>query len=144
MVKVSVVGSDVDRCTLCHGIFFEGAERDAKLGTEDEGIFDDGDSNSGVRSTRVSLLLCPGCGSQMVRVVDLEYCHICFEHCTGCAGIFLDGGRFNDLTHDTAVDLFKDLQDPRRRQLRWSDETAHAIASRESRRSELRDRGWIL
>lgn len=109
MVKVTFGGAEVDRCTDCQGLFFDEFEKERLRKLRGAGSLDTGDRKTGREFNRVDRILCPRCGSLMIRMVDLEQPHIWFEHCTVCGGSFFDAGEFKDLAHHTVVDFFKDL-----------------------------------
>lgn len=109
MTKVSFSGVEVDRCTDCQGIWFDEFEKDDLLEMKHSERIDIGNTKVGREFDRVDRILCPRCGSRMIRLAALNQAHIHFEHCTVCAGCFLDAGEFRDLKHYGVVDLFKAL-----------------------------------
>ena len=109
MVPVTFGGIEVDRCTDCHGLFFDEFEKEQLRKMKGAAALDCGDAKIGREFNQVDCINCPRCGSQMIRMVDVEQPHIWFEHCTVCGGSFFDAGEFRDLTHHTVLDFFKDL-----------------------------------
>lgn len=109
MVSVSFAGIEVDRCTSCQGLFFDEFEKEQLRKLKGADTLDSGDPKTGHEFNQVDRILCPRCGSLMIRMVDLEQPHIWFEHCSVCGGSFFDAGEFKDLTHRTLADFFKDL-----------------------------------
>jgi Zn-finger nucleic acid-binding protein len=109
MVQVYYSGVEVDRCTLCKGIFFDDLEKERLQEIKGAEVIDIGHPSVGARFNRPNRINCPRCGSRMVRMADLGQPHIWFEQCTACGGSFLDAGEFHDLKHHDIVDLFKDM-----------------------------------
>src|SRR6185503_16807013 len=108
MVKLTFGGIAVDRCTDCQGLFFDEFEKEQLRKLEGADAVDIGDVKTGREFNQVDDILCPRCGSLMIRMVHLEQPHIWFEHCTVCSGSFFDADEFKYLTHHTVVDFFKD------------------------------------
>ena len=109
MVKVTFAEVEVDRCTDCQGIFFDEFAREVLQTVRGAGSIDIGDPRVGREFNKVDRIICPRCGSLMIRMVDLQQHHIWFEHCTVCGGSFFDAGEFRDLKHHTILDFFKDF-----------------------------------
>lgn len=109
MVKVNFHNIEVDRCTDCQGLWFDEFEKEELKKLKGSDRIDTGDAKVGREFNKVDRILCPRCGSRMIRMVDVDQPHIWFEHCTVCAGSFFDAGEFKDLKHHTIVDFFKDL-----------------------------------
>jgi Zn-finger nucleic acid-binding protein len=109
MVQVTWAGIAVDRCTDCHGLFFDEFEKERLRKLKGADRLDTGDPQVGREFNRVDCIPCPRCGSRMIRMVDLDQRHIWFEHCTVCGGSFFDAGEFRDLAHHTLADFFRDL-----------------------------------
>jgi uncharacterized protein len=109
MIKVRFNGIEVDRCTDCHGLWFDEFEKDDLLKIKGSEKIDIGDAKVGREFDQVNCVFCPRCGTRMVRMAALEQPHIRFEHCTVCAGCFLDAGEFRDLKHHSLIDILKDL-----------------------------------
>ena len=109
MAKVNFRGIEVDRCTDCQGLWFDEFEKDDLLRLKHSEQIDLGDAKVGSEFNRVDCILCPRCGARMLRMIALRQPHIHFEHCTICAGCFLDAGEFRDLKHYNIVDFLRDL-----------------------------------
>ena len=56
------------------------------------------------RNSTIGKLKCPQCGSEMNEVA-VEYVKV--HRCTGCRGVFLDGGELEILTHARSGGFFK-------------------------------------
>ncbi len=109
MVSVEFADVDVDRCTACHGLFFDEFEKEELERISGSDAIDTGDRRVGRAFNRIDRIECPRCRSRMIRMVNLNQPHIWFEHCTVCGGSFFDAGEFRDLKHHTIVDFFRDL-----------------------------------
>jgi uncharacterized protein len=109
MVKVTFGDVEVDRCMDCHGLFFDEFKKEELLKKRGAAALDNGDAKLGQMFNTVDRILCPRCGSLMIRMVDRNQHHIWFEQCTVCGGSFFDAGEFRDLKHHTFLDWFRDL-----------------------------------
>ena len=109
MVKVQFGEIEVDRCTVCQGLWFDEFEKTELQKLKGSEAIDTGDPKLGRQFNKVDRIACPRCGSQMIRMVDVDQPHIWFEHCTVCSGSFFDAGEFKDLKHHTILDFFRDL-----------------------------------
>ena len=115
MERVIFGGVEVNRCTDCHGLFFDEFEKEQLLKMKRSDVIDTGDPELGKEFNKVDQIICPRCGSRMIRMVDLDQPHIWFEHCKVCSGSFFDAGEFRDLKHHTILDFFRDLTARERR-----------------------------
>ncbi|HSM30372.1 MAG TPA: MFS transporter, partial [Woeseiaceae bacterium] len=70
MEQVEYEGTEVDRCTICHGIWFDVGEIDILKNKQAAAAIDTGDKKTGRESNAVDRYDCPRCGGAMVRVVD--------------------------------------------------------------------------
>ena len=115
METVDFADVEVDRCSNCHGIWFDEFELDELKDVKGAADIDDGDPEVGAAYNAVDHIDCPRCHTQMIRMVHMEQSHIWYESCTVCFGAFLDAGEFKDLTDNTLVDWIKDLLSKERR-----------------------------
>jgi len=115
MEQVEYEGTEVDRCTICHGIWFDAGEIDIMKGKQAAAAIDIGDRKTGKKSNTIDRYQCPRCGGAMVRVVDPAQTHIWYETCGACHGSYLDAGELRDLSTTTVSDFFKDLVTPERK-----------------------------
>ena len=107
MEQVEYAGSVVDRCTSCHGLWFDLLEhQDLKLVNGSEAI-DIGDVERGKRFNEVRDVNCPKCQAKMVKMVDAGQPHIWYESCSLCHGVFFDAGEFSDFKKENIGDFFK-------------------------------------
>src|SRR6476659_2880327 len=109
MAPVDFRGVEIERCSYCQGLWFDEFQKDELLRLRGSGAIDIGNPDTGKLWNQVDRILCPSCGTQMIRMVDVNQPHIWFEHCKICGGSFFDAGEFRDLRHHTVIDFFKDL-----------------------------------
>jgi PAT family beta-lactamase induction signal transducer AmpG len=115
MEQIEYEGTEVDRCTICHGIWFDAGELDVMKDKQVAATIDTGDKKVGKQSNTIDRYQCPRCGGGMVRVVDSAQPHIWYETCSSCHGSYLDAGELRDLSTRTIADFFKDLVAPERK-----------------------------
>ncbi|NIS91450.1 MAG: MFS transporter [Woeseiaceae bacterium] len=115
MEPILYEGTEVDRCTICHGIWFDAGEIEALKNKKAAAALDIGDRKTGRESNAIDSYDCPRCGGAMVRVVDPVQRHIWYETCGGCNGSYLDAGELKDLSTRSIADFFRDLTTPERR-----------------------------
>ena len=106
--KVSFADAVADRCTNCHGIWFDNLEHELLKDYAES--MDIGDPDKGAEFNKIDRISCPVCtGSQLLRMVDSAQPHIWFESCPVCYGRFYDAGEFKDFSRYTIGDFIKDL-----------------------------------
>ncbi len=115
MEPVEYEGTEVDRCTICQGIWFDAGEIDLLKSKQAAAAIDIGDKKTGRESNRIDRYDCPRCGGAMVRVVDPVQNHIWYETCGGCNGSYLDAGELRDLSTRSISDFFRSLATPERK-----------------------------
>jgi Zn-finger nucleic acid-binding protein len=104
--KVATSDGIVDRCTGCHGLWFDMLEHEDLKRHAD--VIDTGDPATGAGFNEMRTVACPVCPrSNMIRMVDATQPHIWFESCSVCYGRFYDAGEYRDLSRLTLSDLFK-------------------------------------
>lgn len=106
---------EVDRCTLCRGLWFDLLEHETLKGLADSECIDSGDPRVGKLFNVDDRIRCPRCASAMVRMVDASQPHIWYESCSSCHGVFFDAGEFKDYKRETVADLFRALRARERR-----------------------------
>jgi len=110
MKKVTLSGTEVDRCEQCGGLWFDNMEVDRLLKVKGSAkSIDTGDAKVGAKQNAQGKIDCPRCHGPMIRMVDLEQHHIWYESCTVCYGKFFDAGEFKDLQQESIMDFFRDL-----------------------------------
>jgi len=115
MEQIEFEGTEIDRCEICRGIWFDAGEIELMRDNRAAVAIDTGDANVGKQSTAIDRYPCPRCSGSMVRVVDPQQRHIWYETCGSCGGSFLDAGELIDLSKVTIGDFFKDLVTPERK-----------------------------
>ena len=115
MDQIEYEGTEIDRCTICSGIWFDAGEIELMRDKQAAAAIDTGDAKTGKQSNAMDRYQCPRCSGAMVRVVDARQKHIWFETCSSCNGSFLDAGELLDLSKLTISDFFKGLAAPERR-----------------------------
>jgi Zn-finger nucleic acid-binding protein len=115
MEAVEFDGTEVDRCTICNGIWFDAGEIEILRNKQAAAAIDTGDAATGKRSNALDEYQCPRCSGAMLRVVDPQQRHIWYETCGACNGSYLDAGELLDLSTVSIADFFKDLVTPERK-----------------------------
>jgi Zn-finger nucleic acid-binding protein len=115
MEQLEFEGTEVDRCVICKGIWFDAGEIEVMRDNRAAVAIDTGDASIGKQKNAMDQYQCPRCSGSMVRVVDPQQRHIWYETCSSCSGSFLDAGELLDLSKITIADFFKDLATPERK-----------------------------
>ncbi len=115
MEQLEFEGTEVDRCTICKGIWFDADEIKVMRDKGAAIAIDTGDASIGKLSNAIDRYQCPRCSGSMVRVVDPQQRHIWYETCGSCSGSFLDAGELLDLSEVSISDFFKDIATPERK-----------------------------
>jgi Zn-finger nucleic acid-binding protein len=110
MEVVAFKDVEVDRCTLCKGLWFDSFEADQLKDMKGSEEIDIGDPEVGRVFNRDDRIDCPRCKTGMIRMVDPKQTHIWMESCTVCHGVFFDAGEFRDFKRYTVVDFFRGLR----------------------------------
>jgi PAT family beta-lactamase induction signal transducer AmpG len=115
MEQVVVGDTEVDRCSSCHGLWFDSGELGKLRTREAAAVLDIGDIKTGKEQNKIEQYRCPRCGGPMNRLVDPGQTHIWFEQCGSCHGTFFDAGELTDLATVSVSDFFKRFVTPERR-----------------------------
>ncbi|MGI9201152.1 MAG: MFS transporter, partial [Woeseiaceae bacterium] len=115
MVQVAIDGVEIDRCSTCHGLWFDEGELSQMRSKEAAVVLDVGDVATGKQQNEIENYRCPRCAGPMNRLVDPQQTHIWFEQCGTCRGSFFDAGELTDLANVTVSDFFKRFVTPERR-----------------------------
>jgi Zn-finger nucleic acid-binding protein len=115
MEQVVVNDTEVDRCSSCHGLWFDDGELEKLRTKEAAAALDIGDIKTGKKHNKIENYRCPRCAGPMNRLVDPEQTHIWFEQCGSCRGTFFDAGELTDLATVSVTDFFKRFVTPERR-----------------------------
>jgi Zn-finger nucleic acid-binding protein len=107
MEQIDYEGTEIDRCTICSGIWFDVGEINVLTDKKAATAIDTGDAKTGKRSNAIHNYQCPRCSGAMVKVVDPKQTHICYETCSSCHGSYLDAGELRDLSNVSISDFFK-------------------------------------
>ncbi|MDH3613206.1 MAG: MFS transporter [Gammaproteobacteria bacterium] len=115
MEQISYEGTEVDRCRICNGIWFDAGEIDLIKNKKAAAAIDTGDAKTGKQSNAIDSYQCPRCSGAMVKVVDPRQTHIWYETCGSCHGSYLDAGELRDLSNVAISDFFRGLAVPERK-----------------------------
>jgi PAT family beta-lactamase induction signal transducer AmpG len=107
MDMIDVDGTAIDRCSSCHGIWFDAGEMERLLSKKTAVAIDIGDPESGKVQNSIDRYGCPRCGGDMIRLVDAKQTHIWYEKCGSCHGSYFDAGEFADLATVSLSDFFR-------------------------------------
>lgn len=114
MELLTIDGVEIDRCSSCHGLWFDPDEVDKLRSRKVAAAIDTGNPAAGsVRNTN-DRYRCPRCGGKMLRMTDAKQKHIWYEECAACHGSYFDAGEFTDLATLSVSDLFKRFTKPER------------------------------
>ena len=115
MEQVDYEGTEIDRCTICNGIWFDAGEIDVLRDKQAAATIDVGDAGPSKQRNAMDSYQCPRCSGAMVKVVDPNQTHIWYETCSACHGSYLDAGELRDLSNVSISDFFKSLAAPERK-----------------------------
>lgn len=115
MSQIQIEGTEVDRCSSCHGLWFDDGELEKLRTKEAAAALDIGDIKTGKQTNKIDHYRCPRCAGSMDKLVDPKQPHIWFEQCDSCHGSFFDSGEFTDLATVSVSDVFKRFVTPERR-----------------------------
>ena len=114
MDQIMIDHTEVDRCSACHGLWFDDGELSKLRNKEAAAVLDIGDIATGKKQNEIEHYRCPRCAGQMNRLVDPGQPHIWFEQCGSCRGSFFDAGELTDLVTVSMSDFFKRFMTPER------------------------------
>jgi Zn-finger nucleic acid-binding protein len=98
----------IDRCTHCHGLWFDEDEAHHLKQLEDSHQLDVGDPETGWKYDSRAEVDCPRCGKRMEKAYDPQQKHIWYEICHD-HGMFMDAGEFSDFKEESLLDWFRSL-----------------------------------
>lgn len=98
----------VDRCSHCHGLWFDADEADQLKLIEGSEQIDIGDPSEGWKYDSRADIDCPRCGKEMEKSADPKQKHIWYEVCHD-HGLFMDAGEFADFKEENFLDWFRSL-----------------------------------
>ena len=99
---------EIDRCTNCHGLWFDDDEAHRMKEIEGSELVDHGDPKEGWKYDSREDIDCPHCGKRMHKSYDAKQKHIWYEVCEE-HGMFMDAGEFTDLKEESILDWFRSL-----------------------------------
>jgi len=114
MLQIDVQGTEVDRCSVCNGIWLDAGEIEVLRNKDAAAIVDTGNASLGKDYNVIDQYRCPRCGGEMGRTVDEQQRHIWYETCNDCSGSFFDAGELLDLSQLTVSDFLKRWTAPKR------------------------------
>jgi PAT family beta-lactamase induction signal transducer AmpG len=97
MEQIDYEGTEIDRCTICKGIWFDEGEIDVFGDERAAAAIDIGSAKTGIQNNVLDSYQCPRCSAAMVKVVDPARAHIRYETSTSCNGSYLDAGELSTL-----------------------------------------------
>ena len=115
MLQIDVQGTEVDRCSVCNGIWLDAGEIEVLRNKDAAAIVDTGHAKKGREYNVIDQYRCPRCGGEMNHTVDEQQSHIWFETCNDCSGSFFDAGELLDLSQLTISDYVKKWTAPKRK-----------------------------
>lgn len=99
LASATVRGIEVDRCTGCHGIWFDAAELATLLALHASDLKPlaggNADPGTNARAGR-----CPRDGAPMIRVFSARKPSVVLDTCPTCRGLWLDGGELAQLLRE--------------------------------------------
>lgn len=96
----------IDRCSHCHGIWFDKGEAEILKSHWHSERLDNGDPNMGKAHNPIRDINCPHCAKPMAKVNDADQPHIEYEVCEE-HGVFMDAGEFTDYKYKTFLDILR-------------------------------------
>jgi Zn-finger nucleic acid-binding protein len=107
MEAVTFDSIEVDRCTSCRGLYFDGLEAEKLRKIPGSEALDVGSVDVGRAQNANDRIRCPRDTTPMIRIVDPKQPHLWLETCSVCQGTFFDAGEFRDWKEETFADLVK-------------------------------------
>lgn len=114
MEKVTYQQIQVDRCTRCHGIWFDMLEHEDLKRLSGSEIIDSGPADPGNGNDAQTRISCPVCSVPLINMVVSGQPHISYEACTVCYGVYFDAGEFTDFREETLRESIRVLLGARR------------------------------
>ena len=106
---VTFNGIEIDRCTGCHGIWFDHREQDELKKLKGAEVIDIGDEFVGAKHDLIHDVNCPRCETPLHHVIHNGELEIRFERCTECKGSYFDAGEFTDYVAEEIFDEFESI-----------------------------------
>ncbi|MEM8857764.1 MAG: zf-TFIIB domain-containing protein [Chloroflexota bacterium] len=111
MNQIAFQGIVVDRCSACHGIWFDFHEEAQLKEMRGSYAIEGKRPNAAVREKHNAMphVSCPRCEGfiEMTRLVVPDQPHIWYESCPSCRGVYFDAGEFADFRLKTPIDSIR-------------------------------------
>ena len=104
MEPIEFDGVQIDRCGVCHGLWFDMLEHEDLKAISGSEAVDVGSADIGRANDGHSRIRCPVCDQPMIAMVVAAQPHIRYEACTVCYGLYFDAGEFSDFREETFVE----------------------------------------
>ncbi|MBR8830542.1 MAG: hypothetical protein N5P05_003930 [Chroococcopsis gigantea SAG 12.99] len=91
--KVIYQSIEIDRCSLCRGIWFDRLEAEELRRIKGSESVDIGKPTP-CQGRPCQSVGCPRCGKTMVQMLDFGQQPLWYEKCSQCQGMWLEAGRF--------------------------------------------------
>jgi Zn-finger nucleic acid-binding protein len=114
MARIPFQGVVVDRCSGCHGIWFDMLEHEDLKAINGSEAIDIGSPEQGRENDAKRRIACPVCKVPMIGMVAAAQPHIRYEACTVCYGVYFDAGEFTDYREETFVESWRSVFGPMR------------------------------
>ena len=108
MDEVTYEEVTIDRCSNCHGLWFDGDEAHQLKLKGVSKVVDTGDPKKGWIWDSHSDICCPRCNKEMLKSADPDQKHIWIELCEE-HGMFMDAGEYTDFEDESLLDRFRAL-----------------------------------
>ena len=100
--------NSIDRCTGCHGLWFDLGELERFKSEWMSELVDNGEISIGKANNKITDCNCPRCGKKMEHLQDADQPHIGYEAC-GEHGVYFDAGEFTDYKYETLLERISRL-----------------------------------
>lgn len=104
MEPIEFDGVQIDRCGVCHGLWFDMLEHEDLKAISGSEVVDTGSAEQGRKRDDNRRIQCPVCEQPMIAMVVAAQPHIRYEACTVCYGVYFDAGEFRDFREETFVE----------------------------------------
>lgn len=109
MELVQVEATQVDRCTSCHGLWFDALEDKDLMGKPGIEALDVPNAPAGASRDAQRGVDCPRCHTRLIRMVDRRNRGVTYESCPVCYGKFFDPGEFRAVQPRSLRDTLRQI-----------------------------------
>lgn len=109
LVCLNIHGYEIDRCSICKGLWFDSMECDEMKLLDNPEAVDIGDPMLGRNYNKVEKANCPRCYTPMIKLSPADNPEFAYDGCLGCRGVFFDAGEFKDYIKYNSVISFKNF-----------------------------------